>query len=100
MKGNPTGCMGLQDFLGPEWKSKAGLPIVNVPGCPVQPDNFMETLLYLLRQLAGLAPMIPIDHHGPKWLFGPTVHETATGLPIMRKRISPRNTDPENAWSR
>jgi hydrogenase small subunit len=68
--------MGLQDFLGAEWKSKAGLPIVNVPGCPVQPDNFMETLLYLLRQLAGLAPMIPIDHHGrPTWLFGPTVHE-------------------------
>jgi hydrogenase small subunit len=76
MKGNPTGCMGLNDFLGHEWKSKAGLPIVNVPGCPVQPDNFMETFLYLLRQLAGLAPMIPLDHHGrPTWLFGPTVHE-------------------------
>jgi hydrogenase small subunit len=76
MKGNPTGCMGLNDFLGHDWKSKAGLPIVNVPGCPVQPDNFMETFLYLLRQLAGLAPMIPLDHHGrPTWLFGPTVHE-------------------------
>lgn len=76
MKGNPTGCMGLQDYLGAEWKSKAGLPIVNVPGCPVQPDNFMETFLYLLRQLAGLAPMIPVDRLGrPRWLFGPTVHE-------------------------
>ncbi len=76
MKGNPTGCMGLQDYLGVEWKSKAGLPIVNVPGCPVQPDNFMETFLYLLRQLAGLAPMIPVDGHGrPRWLFGATVHE-------------------------
>ena len=76
MKGNPTGCMGLQDFLGENWKSKAGLPIVNVPGCPVQPDNFMETLLYLLRQLAGVAPMISVDRHGrPTWLFGPTVHE-------------------------
>ena len=61
MKGNPTGCMGIADYLGWDWKSKAGLPIVNVPGCPVQPDNFMETLLYLLRQLAGLAPMIPLD---------------------------------------
>jgi hydrogenase small subunit len=76
MSGNPTGCMGLQDFLGHDWKSKAGLPIVNVPGCPVQPDNFMETLLYLLRQLAGLAPMIPVDSEGrPKWLFEHTVHE-------------------------
>jgi hydrogenase small subunit len=76
MKGNPTGCMGLNDFLGHDWKSKAGLPVVNVPGCPVQPDNFMETFLYLLRQLAGLAPLIPVDHHGrPTWLFGSTVHE-------------------------
>ena len=60
-QGNPTGCMGLADYLGWDWKSKAGLPIVNVPGCPVQPDNFMETLLYLLYQAAGLAPMIPLD---------------------------------------
>ena len=54
MDGNPTGAMGLADYLGWNWKSKAGLPIVNVPGCPVQPDNFMETLLYLLYQVAGL----------------------------------------------
>ena len=31
-------------------------PIVNVPGCPVQPDNLMETLLYLLYQAAGWPP--------------------------------------------
>jgi hydrogenase small subunit len=75
MQGNPTGCMGLADYLGWNWRSKAGLPIVNVPGCPVQPDNFMETLLYLLRQLAGLAPMIPLDEAlRPKWLFDNTVH--------------------------
>src|SRR5690348_3506811 len=76
MQGNPTGCMGLADYLGWTWKSKAGLPIVNVPGCPVQPDNFMETLLYLLYQASGLAPMIPLDEQlRPKWLFGATVHE-------------------------
>jgi len=76
MAGNPTGAMGLADYLGWNWKSMAGLPIVNVPGCPVQPDNFMETLLYLLYQVAGLAPMIPLDDAGrPTWLFGKTVHE-------------------------
>ena len=53
MSGNPTGCMGLPDYLGWDWKSKAGIPIVCVPGCPVQPDNFMETLLHLLYQAAG-----------------------------------------------
>jgi len=76
MQGNPTGCMGLADYLGWEWRSKAGLPIVNVPGCPVQPDNFMETVLYLLYQVAGMAPMIPLDEQlRPTWLFGSTVHE-------------------------
>jgi hydrogenase small subunit len=76
MAGNPTGCMGLADYLGWDWKSHAGVPIVNVPGCPVQPDNFMETLLYLLYQVAGLAPMIPLDDQlRPTWLFGSTVHE-------------------------
>jgi len=33
MAGNPTGCMGLADYLGWEWRSPvSGLPIVNVPG--------------------------------------------------------------------
>jgi hydrogenase small subunit len=76
MSGNPTGAMGLCDYLGWEFKTGAGLPIVCVPGCPVQPDNFMETLLYLLYQAAGLSPMIPLDHaHRPRWLFSQTVHE-------------------------
>jgi hydrogenase small subunit len=76
MEGNPTGAMGLADYLGWDWKSKAGLPIINVPGCPVQPDNFMETVLYLLYQVAGLAPTIPLDKElRPTWLFGKTVHE-------------------------
>jgi len=76
MAGNPTGSMGLADYLGWNFRSKADIPIVNVPGCPVQPDNMMETLLYLLYQAAGLSPMIPLDSRlRPTWLFGKTVHE-------------------------
>jgi hydrogenase small subunit len=76
MAGNPTGCMGLADYLGMDFRSAGGLPIVNVPGCPVQPDNFMETLTWLLYQAAGLAPTIPLDEQlRPTWLFGKTVHE-------------------------
>jgi hydrogenase small subunit len=76
MEGNPTGCMGLPDYLGWQWKSRGGLPIVCVPGCPVQPDNFMETLLYLLHMATGRAPMIPLDDRlRPTWLFGQTLHE-------------------------
>jgi hydrogenase small subunit len=76
MAGNATGCMGLADYLGWGFRSAGGLPIVNVPGCPVQPDNFMETLLWLLQFAAGKAPMIPLDENlRPTWLFGKTVHE-------------------------
>lgn len=76
MAGNPTGCMGLADYLGWDFRSRSGLPIVNVPGCPVQPDNFMETLTWLLYQAAGTNPPIPLDQQlRPTWLFGKTVHE-------------------------
>jgi hydrogenase small subunit len=76
MAGNPTGAMGLPDYLGWDFRSTAKIPIVCVPGCPVQPDNFMETLLYLLQQAAGVAPMIPLDDAlRPRWLFDFSVHE-------------------------
>jgi hydrogenase small subunit len=76
MAGNPTGAMGVPDHLGWSYRSKADIPIVCVPGCPVQPDNFMETILYLLYQLCGLAPPIPLDSAlRPTWLFAQTVHE-------------------------
>lgn len=76
MEGNPTGCMGLPDYLGWKWRSQADIPIVCVPGCPAQPDNIMETILYLLYQSVGRAPMIPLDDAlRPTWLFGQTVHE-------------------------
>ncbi len=76
MAGNPTGAMGVPDYLGWDWRSRAGLPIVCVPGCPIHPDNLSETILYLLYQVAGQAPMIPLDEAlRPAWLFGSTVHE-------------------------
>jgi hydrogenase small subunit len=76
MAGNPTGAMGVADYLGWDWRSTVGLPIVNLPGCPIQPDNLAETILYLLYELTGQAPTIPLDDAlRPSWLFGATVHE-------------------------
>ena len=76
MKNNPTGAMGVADHLGWNWKSSAGLPVVNIPGCPAQPDNMTEVLLYLALHLAGRAPVPDLDEQlRPRWLFGRTVRE-------------------------
>jgi hydrogenase small subunit len=86
MEGNPNGALGLFDFLGWQWKSKAGIPIINVPGCPVHPDNFMGTLLYLLQQAAGQVPMIPLDQQlRPLGFFQKHSMRAATGADIMSK---------------
>ena len=77
MKNNPTGAMGLWDHLGHKWKTKGGIPIVNIPGCPAQPDNITETLMYLCFALVGRAPVPELDDVGrPKWLFERTAHES------------------------
>jgi hydrogenase small subunit len=76
MKNNPTGAMGVPDYLGWNWKSSAGLPIVCIPGCPAHPDNMSETLMYLVFHLAGMAPAPELDEAlRPKWLFERTTHE-------------------------
>ncbi len=76
MKNNPTGAMGVPDYLGWNWKSSAGLPVVCIPGCPAQPDNTTETLTYLVFHLAGMAPVPELDEAlRPKWLFERTVRE-------------------------
>src|SRR5262245_16095473 len=64
MKNNPTGAMGLGDYLGHSWRSRLGHPVVNLPGCPAQPDNITETLLYLVLQLGGATAPIDLDAQG------------------------------------
>jgi hydrogenase small subunit len=77
MRNNPTGAMGLRDYLGADWTSRCGIPIVNLPGCPVQPDNITETLLCMVLQVAGLGPELELDSQGrPARHFTRTVHES------------------------
>jgi hydrogenase small subunit len=74
MRGNPTGAMGLRDYLGADWRSRLGIPIVNLPGCPVQPDNITETLMHLALHLAGVEGMLDLDDQGrPRSMFERTV---------------------------
>jgi hydrogenase small subunit len=76
MQGNPTGAMGLRDYLGWKWTTRRGTPVVNLPGCPVQPDNITETLLRLALHVAGAEELFELDDQGrPVWLFQRTVQE-------------------------
>jgi len=74
-EGNPTGAMSLMDFLGKDYRSVLGVPVVNVPGCPPIGDNFNETVAAVLYFLQGFGPLPEFDELGrPAWLFGETVH--------------------------
>jgi len=52
---NPTDVTGVQwsktefgGFLGKKFKSQAGLPVINISGCPAHPDWIVQTLVALL----------------------------------------------------
>ena len=73
--GNPTGAMSIMDFLGKDYRSALGVPVVNIPGCSPIGDNFTETVAAVLLFLTGYGPLPEFDELGrPAWLFGETVH--------------------------
>jgi hydrogenase small subunit len=77
--GNPTGSMSTMDFLGKNYRSALGLPVINVPGCPPIGDNFTETVAAILLFLQGMGPLPEFDELGrPAWLFSETVHRGCT----------------------
>ena len=77
--GNPTDAEGVMDFLGKDYRSALGLPVVNLPGCAPQGDNITETIAAVLLFLHGIGPLPEFDELGrPSWLFGETVHRGCT----------------------
>lgn len=57
---NPTQSEGLQflkrnagGLLGTEFRSKAGLPVINIPGCPAHPDWVTQILVAVASGRAG-----------------------------------------------
>jgi hydrogenase small subunit len=73
--GNITGSMSLMDFLGKDYRSALGVPVVNVPGCSPIGENFTETVAAVLMFLQGFGPLPEFDELGrPAWLFEQTVH--------------------------
>jgi len=58
--GNPSDAVGLQyegahpgGLFPPDWRSRSGLPVVNVAGCPTHPGWVTETLLMLSAGAIG-----------------------------------------------
>ena len=74
--GNPTNAMSVMDFLGADYRSTTGLPVINIPGCAPVGDNMTETIAMTLLFLQGLAPLPEFDELGrPAWMFTETVHQ-------------------------
>jgi hydrogenase small subunit len=62
---NPTGAVGVRDII----KDK---PIINIPGCPPNPYNFLSTVLYYLT----FKKLPELDELGrPKFAYGRRIHE-------------------------
>lgn len=95
--GNPTGAMSVMDFLGKHYRSAFGLPVINIPGCAPQGDNFTETVFAVLLFLQGVGPLPAFDELGrPAWLFSETVHRGCTRAGYYEEGIfAERYGDPE-----
>ncbi len=61
---NPTGASSAQTILG--------RPVVNIPGCPPNPYNFLSTVVHYLT----LGSLPELDAKGrPKFAYGRLIHE-------------------------
>jgi hydrogenase small subunit len=96
-EGNPTGAMSVMDYLGKDYRSAFGLPVINIPGCAPQGDNFTETVFAVLLFLQGLGPLPTFDELGrPEWLFHDTVHQGCTRAGFYEEGMfAERYGDPE-----
>jgi len=71
---NPTGIMGIAEFLK---KEKIDTPVVNVPGCPPHPDWFIHTVASVI--LFGLPSADQVDEVGrPKAFYGKLIHDNCS----------------------
>lgn len=71
---NPTDSIGLQflkrdhgGFLGKDYRSKAGLPVINVPGCPAHPDWITQIIVAVATGRGGEIALD--DQQRPKTFF-------------------------------
>ena len=68
---NPTGAVGTQTVI-------PGKLVINIPGCPPSPYNFLSTVLYLLT--FGRPPELD-QQNRPKFAYGRLIHENCERRP-------------------
>ncbi len=70
---NPTGATPVYKIL-----EGTGIPVVNIPGCPPNPYNFLSTVLYYVtfKKLPELD-----DKLRPKFAYGRLIHENCERRP-------------------
>jgi hydrogenase small subunit len=72
--GSPTGAMGVESYLGRDFRSLAELPVINIPGCAPPGEAFVETLISVWLHLARLVPLELDEEHRPRWLYNEPTH--------------------------
>ena len=83
MPPNPTDSIGLQflkrnhgGYLGAQYRSRAGLPVINIPGCPAHPDWITQILVAIAT---GRAAEVELDDlQRPKTFFTAFVQNGCT----------------------
>lgn len=66
---NPSGSTGVELHLGVDYRSRAGLPVIHLPGCPV-PHVAIASLIGVLQWLRGDGPLPQLDDlNRPRGLY-------------------------------
>lgn len=69
--GNPTGASSLSEIL-------PGMPVINIPGCPPNPHNFLATVAYIItyKKLPGMDKL-----NRPLFAYDRLIHENCYRRP-------------------
>lgn len=90
---NPSESTGLQfhkknkgGFLGADYVSKGGLPVINIPGCPAHPDWITQILVAIATGRIG---DVKIDeYHRPTTFFSDFVQTGCTNARAFSEKVS------------
>lgn len=89
---NPTESTGMQfhkkekgGFLGKDFKTKSGFPIINIPGCPAHPDWITQILVAIA--IGRMDEVLLDDFHRPKTFFTDFVQTGCTNANSFSNKI-------------